>query len=377
MIKNDTITGEMKASKLLLSWYDQNRRILPWREEPSPYHVWVSEIMLQQTRVEAVKEYYARFIQRLPDIESLANAKEDELLKLWEGLGYYSRVRNLQKAAKATMDQYGGELPGEYEELIKLPGIGSYTAGAISSIAFGKREAAVDGNVLRVLSRFQGDHRDIGEEKTKKTVREELLEGFLLPHVEAMEDVLFSNLIWKNPYGSFNQALMDLGAMVCVPNGAPKCMECPWRGECTAHKEGRELEFPVKKPKKARRIEEHTILLLQDQNKTALHKRPAKGLLARLYEYVNLTGALSQEEIRKWLHENGVDAIRITELPSSKHIFSHIEWHMRGYRVQVDELSDFAPENMEMQLVSTDDLIQNYAIPSAFRVYTEILKSEN
>ena len=195
-----------KIVKPLLAWYDKGRRILPWRESPTPYHVWVSEIMLQQTRVEAVKPYYDRFMQELPDIEALAKVDEEKLLKLWEGLGYYNRARNLKKSAEKIVIDYEGQMPDSYEELVKLTGIGSYTAGAIASIAFGKPYPAVDGNVLRILARLRLDERDILDAGVKRAVETELLQ-----------------VIPKDRPGDFNQALMELGAVVCVPNGMPKC----------------------------------------------------------------------------------------------------------------------------------------------------------
>ncbi|MDE7405193.1 MAG: DNA/RNA nuclease SfsA, partial [Lachnospiraceae bacterium] len=204
------------AAEPLIRWYDEGRRILPWREDATPYHVWVSEIMLQQTRVEAVKPYYDRFMKALPDIAALAGAEEEELLKLWEGLGYYNRVRNLKKAAQIVMEKYDGRMPGEYEKLIELPGIGSYTAGAVSSIAYGRRVPAVDGNVLRVLSRLRGDDRDISKPQVRSEIEEEL--QLTMP---------------KDRPGDFNQALMELGAMVCVPTGMPHCTKCPWEKLCT------------------------------------------------------------------------------------------------------------------------------------------------
>ena len=216
-----------RIAEPLLAWYDRGRRILPWREEPTPYHVWLSEIMLQQTRVEAVKPYYERFLKELPDIESLAGVEEEKLLKLWEGLGYYNRARNLKKAAMQIVIDYDGVMPGTYEELVKLPGIGSYTAGAVSSIAFGNPVPAVDGNVLRILARLRMDDRDILDAKVKKAVEEEL--AVVMP---------------TDRPGDFNQALMELGAMVCIPNGMAKCEECPWKELCQARKEDRVLEFP-------------------------------------------------------------------------------------------------------------------------------------
>ncbi len=312
------------AAQPLLSWYDKNRRILPWREDPSPYHVWVSEIMLQQTRVEAVKAYYDRFMKALPDIASLAGANDEELLKLWEGLGYYNRVRNLKKAAVVIMEEYGGVMPSEYEELLKLPGIGSYTAGAVSSIAYGKRAPAVDGNVLRVLARLKGDGRDIS-----------------LPAVRAeITKELWRDMESERP-GDFNQALMELGALVCIPVGAPRCAECPWEGLCAAHREKKELDFPVKTPKKPRTVEEKTVLVILDENRAALRKRPEGGLLGGMYEFPCLGGHLSGDQVLAYLKGEGLSVLKIEKLPDSRHIFTHKEWRMIGYAVRVDELEKY------------------------------------
>lgn len=338
-------------SKPLLAWYDAGRRILPWREEPTPYHVWVSEIMLQQTRVEAVKPYYDRFMKTLPDLASLADAREEQLLKLWEGLGYYNRVRNLNKAAQVIMEEYKGVMPDCYEELLKLPGIGSYTAGAIASIAYGKQVPAVDGNVLRVLARLRCDKRDITQQAVKKQVEEELL--LSMP---------------SDRPGDFNQALMELGAMVCIPNGAPKCEECPWEELCLSHKQQTELSFPVKSGKKARTIEKKTILLIRDDNKAALKKRPPKGLLAGMYEFPWIEGHLSEQEVLSYLKEIGLSVLHIKPLVASKHIFTHKEWHMTGYAVRVDELAKKNPKT-DLIYVDRKEAIEEYPIPSAFSAY--------
>ena len=336
----------------LLNWYDNGRRVLPWREEPTPYHVWVSEIMLQQTRVEAVKPYYDRFMKALPDIGHLADAQEEELLKLWEGLGYYNRVRNLNKAANVIMKEYEGRMPCEYEELLKLPGIGSYTAGAISSIAYGRREPAVDGNVLRVLSRLRCDDRDIMQQAVKRQVEEEL-----------------KAVTPTGRPGDFNQALMELGAMVCVPNGAPHCVECPWEKLCRAHLEGKEMNYPCKSAKKPRTIEEKTVLIIRDENKAALRKRPSKGLLAGMYEFPCLEGSLSEKQVIDYLRNVGMSVIKIERLTESKHIFTHKEWHMTGYAVRVDEL---APKGgKDMIFVEKGEARDKYPIPSAYAAYLQ------
>lgn len=345
-----------RISQPLLAWYDEKHRILPWREEPTGYHVWVSEIMLQQTRVEAVKPYYERFLKILPDIPSLAGASEDVLLKLWEGLGYYNRVRNLQKAAKVIMEEYGGSMPEEYEELLKLPGIGSYTAGAVASIAFGERVPAVDGNVLRVVSRLCMDSRDIASTQVKKSIERDLK--------EAMS---------KERPGDFNQAMMELGAMVCIPNGSAKCGECPLAELCLAAKEERAEEFPVKMGKKPRSVEKKTILIIRDENRAAIRKRPERGLLAGLYEFPALEGHKTKEEVLSVLKEWGLNPIFIKALEPSKHIFSHKEWHMKGYAVRVDELMPVGGAEQGFVFVEPEETERTYPIPSAFAAYTKYL----
>ena len=344
----------------LLAFYDRGRRILPWREEPTPYHVWVSEIMLQQTRVEAVKPYYDRFMKALPDIRSLSQAEEEKLLKLWEGLGYYNRVRNMKKAAEILVDRYGGEMAPSYEDILSLPGIGSYTAGAISSIAFGIKRPAVDGNVLRVLSRLRADAANIMQQSVRNGIEEELLA--IMP---------------EDRPGDFNQALMELGAMVCTPNGAPKCGECPWKELCVAHREGRETDFPCKPPKKARVIEDKTVLIIKDDKKAALTKRPEKGLLAGMYEFPSITGHLSQDEVLLFLKERGLSVLRIEPLSQSRHIFSHKEWHMIGYAVKVDELAETTgnPED-SLMFVEQQEARERYPIPTAYKAYLKAFLEE-
>lgn len=348
-----------QIAKPLLAWYDKGRRILPWREEPTPYHVWLSEIMLQQTRVEAVKPYYDRFLKELPDIRSLAEVEEEQLLKLWEGLGYYNRARNLKKAAMTIMSEYGGEMPGDYDELCKLSGIGSYTAGAISSIAFGNPVPAVDGNVLRILSRLRIDDRDILDAKVKKSIEQELRQ-----------------VIPSDRPGDFNQALMELGAMVCIPNGMAKCEECPWNQLCQARKRNRVLEFPKKAPKKPRSIEKKTILVIQDAERVALHKRPEKGLLAGMYEFPSLEGHKNEAEVIEYLKQLGLQPLRIRRLEDTKHIFTHKEWHMSGYVIRVDELCKLenGDSTGEFLFIDPMETKSNYPIPSAFAVYADYME---
>ena len=344
--------------KPLLKWYDSNRRILPWREKPEPYRVWVSEIMLQQTRVEAVKPYFERFMSSLPDIKSLAAAQEDVLLKQWEGLGYYNRVRNLQKAAVQIMEDYGGNMPDTYDELLKLKGIGSYTAGAIASIAFGQVHPAVDGNVLRVVSRIRMDESEITDPKVKSAVEKDLLA--VMP---------------EDRPGDFNQAMMEIGACVCIPNGTPHCGKCPLEGICLARSEGREMEFPRKPPRKQRKVEEKTILVIRDGNRAALKKRPDRGLLAGMYEFPSLEGTVAADEVISYLTEQGLHPLRIQPLEPSRHIFTHREWLMQGYMIRVDELEACQRRNESLQWLFVDpaETQEKYPVPAAFSAYTKYL----
>lgn len=347
-----------KIAKPLLNWYDAGHRSLPWRNDPLPYKVWLSEIMLQQTRVEAVKPYFQRFIEALPDIEALSRVEEEALLKLWEGLGYYNRARNLKKAARTIMEKYGGEMPADYEQLLALPGIGSYTAGAIASIAFGIKVPAVDGNVLRVLSRLTMNEEDIGKPETRRKTELKLKEA----------------MPGDRP-GDFNQALMELGATVCLPKGAPHCRECPWEDFCLAHQKGREEEFPKKSARAARTIEQKTILVVQDQQKSALRKRPSKGLLAGMYEFPSLEGHQSRKRVLAYLEAMGLIPLRIQKLPPARHIFSHREWDMTGFIVQVDELAPKSERLKEEQWIfaRADEAEDRYPLPSAFAPYAAYL----
>lgn len=339
----------------LLFWFDENARILPWRDQPTPYRVWVSEIMLQQTRVEAVKPYYQRFMEALPDIKTLAECEENRLLKLWEGLGYYNRVRNMQIAARTIMEKYEGEFPSDYEEILKLKGIGSYTAGAVASIAYGIPVPAVDGNVLRVISRITASEEDILKTSVKRKMEEQL--KAVIPPGRA---------------GAFNQALMELGAIICVPNGMAKCHECPLKEICLAKERNIVMELPKKAPKKKRRVEEMTVLILGDGEKAAIQKRPKKGLLAGLYELPNLKGHLSSEEVIDWLNNTGLSAVRIQPLGEAKHIFSHVEWHMIGYTVLLENVVE---EKMgDMLFIEPRDTEEKYPIPAAFEAYAAHLQ---
>lgn len=334
----------------VVEWYRNHKRDLPWRHDVTPYRVWVSEIMLQQTRVEAVKPYYDRFLKELPTITDLAHVKEDRLMKIWEGLGYYNRVRNMQKAALQMTEQYGGEFPASYEEIRSLTGIGNYTAGAIGSFAFGIPKPAVDGNVLRVVSRILASREDIMKAKVRTAIE------------RALEEV-----IPKEYPGDFNQGLIELGAIVCVPNGEPKCGECPVAAFCRARKEGIAMELPVKTKAKGRKIEKRTVLVFHDNDTLAIQKRPAKGLLAGLYELPNVEGWLNQKEVIEYSRSIGLSPIRVRKLPDAKHVFSHVEWQMKGYEIRVDELEKNCSQ--EMIFEKEEVLKEKYSIPSAFEAY--------
>lgn len=341
------------VSSLLLEWYSAHYRPLPWRNDPSPYHVWVSEIMLQQTRIEAVLPYYRRFIETLPTIADLAQAPTDTLLKLWEGLGYYSRVRNMQKAAQILVDRYHNELPADYDLLLSLPGIGEYTAGAIASIAYDISVPAVDGNVMRVLSRLTADDTNVLSTEGKKK---------------------FSSLAWElipeQNAGRFNQALMELGETVCLPNGQSKCTQCPLRSECAACRLGCAQELPIRVKKTVRRVEVRRVALIRIEGhppSVLLHKRSDNGLLAGLWELPNTLAEDPLASIPEFLAAHCVPG---AALPASKHLFSHIEWHMTGtiysLPTEVNLPADFAA-------VSLSQLKSAFPLPGAFRAYASLL----
>lgn len=346
------ITDRATFQHSLLKWYDKNARILPWRNHPSPYRVWISEVMLQQTRVNAVKPYFERFMQEAPNIEALAILPEDRLLKLWEGLGYYNRARNLQKAARILFEEFDGQLPSDIKSLQSLPGIGPYTAGAISSIAFGQRVSAVDGNVLRVITRITANHGNISNSKTKKEIEETVHK--ILP---------------EKRVGDFNQALMELGATICLPNGNLKCLECPLEDICLGYQQGIAESLPVKTKKRKRKVEQRTVFILKHPEGIALRKRPNKGLLSNMWEFPNVEGHLSYKECEKEIQQWGMNPKEIISLHSSKHIFSHIEWHMIGYFILVN----YRPKDFEITWVTENDIKEQYSIPSAFKEYMKFL----
>lgn len=332
----------------LLEWYQKQHRKLPWRETKNPYAVLLSEIMLQQTRVEAVKGYYERFLAEIPDIQALSEISEEKLLKLWEGLGYYNRARNLKNAAIRIVEEYNGKFPSEYEKVLALPGIGEYTAGAICSICFDMPVPAVDGNVLRVVMRVLDSHDNIDDIKTKRQVREGLLP-----------------LYAKGDCGSITQALMELGAIVCVPNGAPKCGECPLRGYCLARQRGTYSMLPVRAQKKKRRIQDMTVFVLHDGEEYAVHKREDKGLLAGLWEFYNAEQKMTKQEALDYISDRGFHPINIEREVPYTHIFSHVEWRMQAYYISCQGKKE------DITWVHRDEFERGYALPSAFRVFLE------
>ncbi len=331
----------------IVSWHRQHKRDLPWRVDPSPYHTWLSEIMLQQTRIEAVIPYYHRFLQELPTIEDLANVEEERLLKLWEGLGYYSRARNLKKAAQKVMEEYGGSLPVSAKELRSLPGIGEYTAGAIASMSFGKPEPAVDGNVLRVFTRITGDYGDITQTSVKKRITGSLRE--IYPS--------------GTDAGDFTEGLMELGETLCIPNGTPRCEACPVAEFCVAHKKNITHELPVKTEKKKRKIQQKTVFVLECNGLFALQQRPSKGLLAGMWELPNV------DEDTKGNCPYSLEIIESSPLEPSVHIFTHIEWHMQGLYCKCTTCDD------SFVWVTPQEILHEKALPVAFKVYIDwILK---
>ena len=340
-------TIDSRLPGVLLPWYDGVKRALPWRENREPYRVWLSEIMLQQTRVEAVKGYFARFLEKLPDIPSLAACDDETLHKLWEGLGYYSRVRNLKKAAITIMEDYGGSFPREYESVRALPGIGDYTAGAICSICFDLPTPAVDGNVLRVAARLTEDFTPIDQPAVKKEVGAALA------------------AIYPQRAGDFTQALMELGATLCGPNRKPDCDACPCREFCQACQNGTAEQLPIKTPKKQRRVEEKTVLILSCEGRYALTKRHDGGLLAGLWQFPDFPGQPELPAVLEKVEELGLKPREIYKQVEKKHIFTHVEWHMNGYYLEVAE-----PEG-PFTWLTAEEMDAQAAMPTAYRQFRE------
>lgn len=339
----------------LLAWYDKNKRDMIWRDHFDPYYIWLSEIMLQQTRIEAAKEYFIRFTAELPDIASLAQVSEDRLMKLWEGLGYYNRARNLQKAAKILVDDYGAMLPADFDALLSLPGIGPYTAGAIASMAFGIKAPAVDGNVLRVVMRYLACDDDISKMSVRKKVEQQILS------------------VMPDRPGDFNQAIMELGEVICIPNGAPLCSQCPIQDTCRAKAGGCQEQYPKKIEKKPRRIEQRTLLILERDGLIGIQKRPQRGLLAGLYEFPAWDGNLTKKNLTKKLDDLGICHAAIRAMGTATHMFSHVEWHMAGYHIILNknENCELLPETI--RFVPTTDLTEKYSMPTAFHYYLKQL----
>jgi A/G-specific adenine glycosylase len=331
----------------ILPWYEENRRDLPWRRDREPYHVWLSEIMLQQTRVEAVKGYYLRFLEALPAIEDLASCDDDRLNKLWEGLGYYTRAANLKKAAQQIVKVHGGVFPEDYASVRALPGIGDYTAGAICSICFGMPVPAVDGNVLRLIARITDDPTPIDLPQRKEAVRRELEQ------------------VYPAQAGEFTQALMELGATLCGPNREPDCANCPCRGFCLGYQRGTARHLPVKLPKRKRREEDRTVLILRCGDRYALEKRSGKGLLAGLWQFPNTEGHLSPGEAAELAANWGTAPRELIRQTDKKHIFTHIQWNMRGYYLEVERMSG------DFQWLTAEQVNSSSALPTAFRQFWE------
>ncbi len=345
----------------LLKWYHAQARSLPWRDDPTPYRVWLSEIMLQQTRVAAVMPYFERFLEVLPDVRALAACSEEILMKLWQGLGYYNRARNLQKAARIIVAEHGGRIPSDFDDLLLLPGIGRYTAAAISSIAYGGEHPAVDGNVLRVITRLILSPEDILKDRTKRAVEEALQAAY--PAGQG---------------GDMNQALMELGAMVCLPNGTPHCGRCPLGQLCLAREKNCVMDYPRRQKKKPRRTEKLTVLYMEREGLIAIRKRPDRGLLAGLWELPHLPGHRGKEEIRRWCAKSGYLPRSIVPLPPARHVFSHVEWDMVGWCLEIDSSIGETTETYgdkalsfpdDLQWRSPKAIAEKYSIPSAFQRY--------
>ncbi len=340
----------------LLAWYRENKRPLPFRADADPYRIWISEIMLQQTRIETVLPYYERFLGTFPTVGALAEAEDELLMKCWEGLGYYSRARNLKKAAKKVMTDFQGVIPDTVEELLTLPGVGAYTAGAIASIAYGRPAPAVDGNVLRVICRLLADKSDVLQMSVRKRITA-LLEAV---YPKAPADA-----------SDLTQGLMELGEVLCVPGENPRCDACPWNKICEACKQNLTKEIPYRAPQKPRAIEEKTVFLFRCGDKIALRKRPSSGLLADMWEFPSHPAILDEGEAREAVLSMGLFPLRLSFATDAKHIFSHLEWHMRGYTVECEK-----EEGERFSFVSYKELKSTYALPGAFKAFLRFLGEE-
>lgn len=343
---------DVETAVQLAEWYEANKRSLLWRDTGDPFDVWVSEIMLQQTRIEAVREKFITFRKHIPDIRTLAVYDRDALMRLWEGLGYYSRAVNLQKCAQVLCEKYDAELPADYEKLLKLPGIGPYTAGAVASICFNIPVPAVDGNVLRVLCRYAGIRDDVRDPQTKQKVE------------KMLEDVYKSDI----SFSSFNQGLMELGETVCLPKGKTGCSVCPLREKCHAYHNDLVNEIPYRSPLKKRKIVERTLLVMRSGDQFLLHRRPASGLLAGLYEFPGVEKHLKRNEVIEEAGKYGLHPLRIRKLPDAKHIFTHLEWHMTAWEITVGAFDEL---HIEDAVFANKKELAGMAVPSAFKTYTD------
>ncbi|HSR03749.1 MAG TPA: A/G-specific adenine glycosylase [Proteiniclasticum sp.] len=344
------IDHKMDFAGKILSWYHKNRRTMPWREDPVPYHIWLSEIMLQQTRVDTAMPYFHRFIEKYPDIQALAQSDEEELLKYWEGLGYYNRVRNLRITAISLVENHEGKLPKTYQELLKLKGIGEYTAGAIASEAFGEKVSAVDGNVFRVMARLLGVREDIKE----KVV------------MDLLKDTV-KNVLPEEETGNFNQGLIEVGALICIPNGSPKCGLCPVKDYCMAYEKELQDEIPRKKKPKEKKVEERTVLLLEYNGRYAIRRRPEGKLLGGLYEFPHEEGFYEKNEVEALLKEMNLQPVSIGSLKDKKFLFTHIEWRLKAYHIKVEK------PNEELLFETRESIKEKYTLATAFRDYLERL----
>ena len=324
----------------LLAWYRANKRDLPWRGNPTPYQVWVSEIMLQQTRVEAVKEYYTRFINALPTVQDLAECEEEKLLKLWEGLGYYSRVRNMQKAAKTLTAYYDGIFPKRLDELVSLPGIGEYTAGAIASIAYKQPCAAVDGNVLRVVSRLLADNTPISNLAYRRRIAQALTAVYPSEGETCAE---------------FTQSIFELGALICKPQN-PSCLHCPLSRLCQAHKQGTQNAYPVKEEKRAKREENVYVFLMQTPHGFCLRRRES-GVLKGMNEFPSVVS--QGESVTHALQSLDVTQYQEIARRPFTHIFTHIRWNIICVWIQT--------ETAPFDTYTLEEIKESISLPTAFR----------
>lgn len=335
--------------KPLIKWYQKNKRTLPWRTNKEPYHIWVSEVMLQQTRIEAVKSYYHRFINEIPDISTLSTISENKLLKLWEGLGYYNRARNLQKAAQQIVQNHNGIFPNTYDKIIDLAGIGEYTASAISSICFNEKRPTVDGNVLRVVMRLLNCYDNVLDPKVRESVKDKL-----------------EKIIPDNP-GDFNEGMMELGETICLPKGTLNCEKCPLSNYCLSFQSKTTSDLPVRIKNTTKKTEEKTILLFYYKNKFQIRQRSNQTLLKDLWEFPSLDGYFTKKQLEQWLIENKIKGT-VTKSIQNKHIFTHKIWEMKSFLIQLDSIDQYN------EWITVKEAEEHYPIPTAFQPFLNILK---